>query len=199
MKTRDRAILDDLVRFRCLTRDHVAAAHFAGLKRPVTQANMVLKRMRRDGYVSCSTERRKYVYFPVPSTMKKDSAKIPHFLSIADFYLEISGHQKPAVYDVEPKLMEKGGPEPDVFMIWFNSPFFVEIQRSVYSEKVMEEKFKRYETYFYSDQWHELPWQPKAPVFPRVWMLSEKKYRAAVPFKLHQTTTVQEFLQLVKK
>lgn len=199
MKQRDKEILNGLTKFRCLTRDHIAAMHFTGLKRPVTQANMVLKRLRRDGYVTCSTERRKYVYFPAPSTMKRDSAKIPHFLSIADFYTEICRQERPQVFEVEPKLGDKGGPEPDVFMIWFNSPFFVEIQRSIYSDKVMNEKLKRYELYYHKEEWHNFSWQPRTPVFPRIWILSEIKYSAVVPFKLYQTKTIDEFLQLVRR
>lgn len=199
MKQRDKQILNDLTKFRCLTRDHVSDIHFNGLKRPITQANMVLKRLRRDGYVTCSTDRRKYIYYPVPSTIKKDSAKIPHFLAIADFYTELCKHQTPKIFDVEHKSGDKGAVEPDAFMIWYDSPFYVEIQRSIYSEKVMNEKLKRYELYFHSEAWKELPWQPAKPVFPRVWILSEVRYKAVVPFKLYQTKTVAEFLQLVRK
>jgi hypothetical protein len=42
--------------------------------------------------------------------------------------------------------------EPDAFMRWKKGPFFVEIQRSVYSDKVMQEKVGRYEAYFMSNE-----------------------------------------------
>lgn len=201
MIPRDKAIIDDLSRFRCLTRDHVAAIHFKGLKQPITQANAVLKRLRRDSYVNVSMDRRKYVYFPAPSTMKKDSAKIPHFLAIADFYVDICKHEKPYAFQVEPKLGDKGFPEPDVFMIWKGNPFFVEIQRSNYTEKIMADKFKRYEHYYLTDKWHSLPWQPKekAPIFPRLWVLSDSLYSIVTPYRLYQTKTVDEIFSKIPK
>lgn len=47
MNARDKAIVSDLVRFRCLSRDDIAELHFSNIKNPITQANMVLKRLRR--------------------------------------------------------------------------------------------------------------------------------------------------------
>lgn len=43
--------------------------------------------------------------------------------------------------------------EPDIFMIWKRAPFFLEIQRSIYSEKVMNEKVNRYVSYYMSNEW----------------------------------------------
>lgn len=194
MNARDKAILTDLTRFRCLTRDHVSAIHFQGLKRPITQANMVLKRLRRDRYLSVSMERRKYVYFPAQSTMKRDSSKIPHFLALADFYVAVREIEKPIIFEVETKLGDEGLPEPDVFMIWRGYPFFVEVQRSQISEKEMAAKLKRYKNYFLSDKWEDLPWQPKNQnIFPTVWLLSDQRYRIEkLPFALIQTKTVDE-------
>lgn len=200
MRERDKAILRDLARFRCLTRDHVAAVHFNGLKRAVTQANAVLKRLRRDALVDVSTDRRKYLYFPSPATIRKDSAKIPHYLAIADFYMAVCQIQQPMIFEVEPKLGEKGYPEPDVFMIWRGRPFYVEIQLSQIPDKAMKEKMKRYERLYLTDAWKDFVWQPKPPnrpYFPYVWLISEHRYNAVAPFKLFQTRTVDELLQRV--
>lgn len=189
MNIRDKAIVSDLVRFRCMTRDDLVALHFSNVKHPVTQANMVLKRLRRDGIIECSKEWKQYVYFPSPS-IKKDSAKINHFLAIVDFYKQLQKHEPPKLFVVEPKY-GKGNPEPDVFMIWQRAPFFVEIQRSFYSDKVMKEKIARYEQYYHGEQWKLESWQPEEKkVFPRVWIVSETKYNIEAPFKVAQSTDV---------
>lgn len=159
MRKRDLAILNDLNRFRCLTRNDIIDLHFSDLKQPITSCNAVLKRLRRDGYIEVSKERQPYLYFSSPAPIKKDSAKIPHFLKIVGFYKSLLNFEHPKTFIIEPKY-GKGNMEPDVFMIWKRAPFFVEIQRSVYSSKVMNEKVSRYESYYLSNEWHFEPWQP---------------------------------------
>lgn len=171
MNARDKAIVKDLERFRCLTRDDVAELHFSSVKNPVTQANMVLKRLRRDDVIACATDRRKYIYFPVPG-IKKDSAKIGHFLAIVEFYKQIRKVEEPRVFEVEPKVGGKGRPEPDVFTIWKGAPWYVEIQKSQFSDKVMQEKMNRYEQYYLSGEWEQESWQPAGKkLFPYVWII----------------------------
>lgn len=189
MNTRDRAIIADLQRFRALTRDDIAALHFANVKNPVNQVNSVMKRLRRDGIVDCATDRRKYVYFPKPTTIKKDSAKLGHFLAIAEFYREIRAIEEPRIFHVEPKLGAKGTAEPDVFMIWRGAPWYVEVQRSQFSDKVMRDKLARYGEYYVGATWEQEPWQPhNKRVFPYVWIVGKGAYRsieaASLPFRL---------------
>lgn len=177
MKKRDLAILNDLQRFRCLTRDDIIDLHFKDLKQPVTSCNTVLKRLRRDGYIEVSTRQLPYIYFASPSPIKKDSTKIPHFLKIVDFYKSCTKFALPSTFIVEPKY-GKGYMEPDVFMTWKKTPFFVEIQRSVYSDKVMTEKVKRYDNYYFSNEWQKEPWQPQnKKVFPAVIIITDTRYR----------------------
>jgi hypothetical protein len=154
MRKRDLAILNDLKRFRCLTRDDIIDLHFSDLKQPVTCCNTVLKRLRRDGYIEVSTKQQPYVYFVSPSPIKKDSTKLPHFLKIAEFYKSLIKYAEPKSFIVEPKY-GKGFMEPDAFMLWKRAPFFVEIQRSVYSDNVMNEKVSRYEAYYMSNDWNK--------------------------------------------
>ncbi|WP_127532721.1 hypothetical protein [Paenibacillus kobensis] len=192
MNERDKAIVKDLTRFRAMTRDDVAELHFGGVKHPTTQANMVLKRLRRDGHIEVSKERRQYIYFPSPSSIKKDSAKLGHFLEIVDFYKQVAKVEEPRIFVVEPKY-GKGNPEPDVFMIWQRTPFYVEIQRSVYSDKMMRDKLQRYEQYFHSEEWKFEAWQPdEKKVFPRLWIITETRYNIEAPFKVVQTQAVDE-------
>lgn len=136
-------------------------------------------------------------YFPV-NGIKKDGAKVNHFLAIVEFYKQLLPVEPPRIFEVEPKY-GKGLPEPDVFMIWQRAPFFVEIQRSIYSEKVMREKLQRYEQYFYTDQWKLEAWQPvDKKVFPRLWIVGENKYNVVAPFKVIQTKTVNEFKEIFR-
>lgn len=201
MNKRDKAILADLERFRVLSRQDIADLHFSGLKTPVTQANSVLKRLRRDGYVEACTDRRQYLYFTSPAPIKKDSQKIPHFLGIVDFYKQLCRIEPPRTFEVEPKY-GKGHPEPDAFVIWNKVPFFVEIQLRQYSKAVMDEKMKRYETYYYSEEWHKLSWQPKEskPIFPRVWIVTPILYNFnEMPFRVIQKKDVLEYMETSPK
>lgn len=176
MNARDKAIVTDLERFRCLTRDDIAELHFQNVKNPINETNKVLLRLRRDGVIGVSKERRKFLYFPDQS-IKKDSSKIGHFLAIAEFYREIRKHETPHTFEVEPKLGGKGLPEPDVFLRWKSTPFFVEIQNSRFSTAVMQTKMKRYESYYESGMWERLSWQPQGKkFFPVVWIIGEGRY-----------------------
>ncbi|WP_342432603.1 replication-relaxation family protein [Neobacillus sp. FSL H8-0543] len=196
MKKRDMDILNDLQRFRCLTRDDIIDLHFKNLKQPVTCCNTVLKRLRRDGYIEVSKERQPYIYFCSPSPIKKDSTKIPHFLKIVEFYKSLINYEQPRSFIVEPKY-GKEYMEPDAFMLWKKAPFFVEIQRSVYSDKVMKEKVGRYESFFMSNEWQQEPWQPQnKKMFPPVILITDTRYNIESAYvKFYQ---VQSIKQLVK-
>lgn len=200
MIARDKAILADLERFRCLSRDDIAELHFSHTKHPVTHTNMVLKRLRRDGLIRCSTERRKYIYFPAERSIKTDSQKINHFLAIAGFFREVRRSEQPRVFQVEPKLGGKGLPEPDVFMIWKGAPWYIEIQRSHYTDRVMNEKLNRYEQYFVGGEWEREPWQPPTKkMFPYLWIVGKGRYKTdGRPFRVYQCD-VNEMLARIKR
>ncbi|MBN6890033.1 replication-relaxation family protein [Cytobacillus horneckiae] len=197
MKTRDKEILNDLMRFRCLTRDNIIDLHFKDLKQPITSCNTVLKRLRRDGHIEANLNTQPFLYFPSPASIKKDSMKIPHFLSIAQFYISLLKFELPKQFIVEPKY-GKGFMEPDAFMIWKRAPFFVEIQRSIYSERIMNEKIKRYEEYYLSDKWQFEPWQPvNKKVFPTVLVITENNYNIQSPYiRFIQVSTVSELMKM---
>ncbi|WP_424766282.1 replication-relaxation family protein [Paenibacillus sp. sgz302251] len=200
MNARDVAIVKDLERFRCLSRDDIAELHFTNVKNAINEANKVLLRLRRDGVIGVSKERRKYIYFPDRS-IKKDSSKIGHFLAIAEFYREIRKHEAPTMFEVEPKLGSKGLPEPDVFTTWKRTPFFVEIQNSRFSSSVMQAKMKRYEAYYASGIWEQASWQPPQgkKLFPFVWIIGEGRYDVGKPsFKVLQGT-VEQIISMYKK
>jgi hypothetical protein len=166
------------------------------LKNPVTCCNTVLKRLRRDGHIEVNTNQQPYIYFSSPAPIKKDSAKIPHFLKIVEFYKSQLKVEYPKSFIVEPKY-GKGNMEPDAFMIWKRAPFFVEIQRSIYSDKVMNEKFNRYMSYYTSNEWKEEPWQPAdRKVFPKIILITDTKYNLSQHSAVH-FFQVQNIIQFV--
>ncbi|MGM2634157.1 replication-relaxation family protein [Bacillus cereus group sp. Bce040] len=195
MKSRDKAILSNLKRFRCMSRDDIIDLHFQGLKNAVTCCNTVMKRLRRDGHVDANITQQPFVYFPQPSTLRKTSQKIPHFLGIVEVYKQLIQYEKPKLFKVEPKY-GKDYMEPDAFTIWRRSPFFIEVQKSVYSKKIMQDKINRYELYFHSQEWHNEPWQPKgSKFFPSILIITDKKYEIhSSNLRIFQTGTIGDFL-----
>lgn len=198
MRKRDKAIIDNLNRFRVMSRDDICDIHFSNVKNSVNSANTVLKRLHRDGHVKRSETFQPFVYFPGDSTMKKDSQKIPHFLALVDVYKQLRKYKEPKQFVIEPKY-GKQYMEPDIFTIWKGLPMFIEVQRNVYSDKVMSDKIKRYESYFYSDEWQKEPWQPRdKKVFPSILMLTDTRYAIASDcLRVNQCRTVDEFVESV--
>ncbi|MEH7753611.1 replication-relaxation family protein [Bacillus toyonensis] len=195
MRSRDKVILSDLKRFRCMSRDDIVDLHFQGLKNAVTCCNTVMKRLRRDGHVDANISQQPYIYFPQPSTLRKTSQKIPHFLGIVDVYKQLIHYEKPKLFKVEPKY-GKEFMEPDAFSIWRRSPFFIEVQKSVYSKKIMQDKINRYELYFHSQEWYNESWQPKgSKFFPSILIMTDKQYDIYSPnLRIFQASSISNFM-----
>lgn len=192
MNQRDTEILDNLKKFRVLDRDQIIKLHFLKNKDSVQSCNKVMKRLVRDGHISVDHSARPYNYFPVPS-IRKDSTKIPHYKEIADFYLHLSAYKKPSVFEVEYKTGTKGSIEPDIFMKWYGTSFFVEIQRNIYTKKVMDAKLNRYLEYYTNDDWKE-----NLKHFPHIWIITPHTYTVNVKsLKVYQTKNVCEFYEKI--
>lgn len=177
MNKRDKAIVNDLYRFRMLSRDQIIGLHFSHLKKPVSTCNLVLKRLQDRRYIKAFKSFQPFVYAPVDSKIKENSQKILHFLAIADTFIEMKKYDEPSHVLVEPKFAEKGTIEPDLFCIFKRTPFFIEIQRNVYSEKVMKEKIGRYEAFYYSEAWKEFEWQKTdKKLFPIILFITDTRY-----------------------
>ncbi|MCD4643713.1 hypothetical protein AR454_16630 [Bacillus mycoides] len=196
MMSRDKGILNDLKRFRCMSRDDIIDLHFKGLKNAVTCCNTVMRRLRRDGHVDANISQQPYIYFPQPSTLRKTSQKIPHFLGIVDVYKQLIHYEKPKLFKVEPKF-GKEFMEPDAFTIWRRSPFFIEVQKSVYSKKIMQDKINRYELYFHGQEWHHESWQPKgSKFFPSILIITDKQYDInSSNLRIFQATSISNFME----
>nr|WP_144922381.1 hypothetical protein [Paenibacillus bovis] len=189
---RDKAIIKDLNKFRVMDRDSIAELHFAGLKNPTYAANNVLLRLLREGHIQRSTAFIPYVYFGPEINMKKDSAKIGHFLAIVEVYKEIKKLGNLETFLVEPKYGKKGVAEPDIYCLFRQTPFFIEVQKTLYSEQQMRDKMNRYR-----DLYNEGILNP----FPRVLILSDQRYAIDdnYPFKVFQAESVTAFINSLKQ
>jgi hypothetical protein len=190
---RDKAIIADLNKFRVMDRDSIAELHFSNLKNPKYAANNVLLRLLRDGQIQRSTAFVPYVYFGPDVSIKKNSAKIGHFLAILNVYKEIRklGHLE--TFLVEPKYGSKGVAEPDIFCMFRKTGFFIEVQKTVYSEKQMSDKLARYVDLFNAGI--------MAKPFPHVLILSEQRYAidGEYPFRVFQAESFTQFIQSLKR
>lgn len=200
MRERDKAIVEDLQRFRCMTRDDIIFLYFNSLKNSVTCCNTVMKRLRRDNHVDVNTDVFPYVYFPKPSTVKKDSQKINHFLGILDVYKQMLPYDKPKLFHVEPKY-GKEYMEPDAFVIWKGTPFFIEVQKSIYSVSMMQDKIKRYELYYHSGKWKDEDWQNSSKkAFPILLIITDRKYDVqSQNVRIYQAKSIHEFVDSVSR
>ena len=209
LSQRDKAIIRDINRFRVMDRDSIAELHFAGLKRPVNSANSVLKRLVTNGHIRRSTKfGAPYLYLSKETSLREDSAKIGHYLAISDVYKDILRHGTLDVFQVEPKYGSKGNVEPDMFCIFRKhgitgrTPFFIEVQNTFYSQKVMTQKLKRYEELYRSGLIAQEPWQPtdRPPIFPIVLIISGQRYAIddSYPFRVIQAQSFTQFMQSLK-
>jgi hypothetical protein len=202
LNKRDREIIDDLNKFRVMGRDSIAELHFQGLKRPKYAANNVLLRLLRGGYIQRSTAFVPYVYFGPEVSIKKNSAKIGHFLAIVNTYKEILKHGPINTFLVEPKYGKKGMAEPDIFCIFRRTPFFIEVQKTIYSEKQMNDKLNRYVDLFESGVVYKEPWQSQdKKIFPHVLIVSEQRYAidGDYSFKIIQAQSFSQFIQSLQQ
>jgi hypothetical protein len=190
---RDKAIIKDLNRFRVMDRDSIAEIHFSNVKKPERAANNVLLRLLRDGEIQRSKSFVPYVYFGPNINMKQNSAKIGHFLAILNVYKEMRKLGRLTTFMVEPKYGSKGIVEPDIFANFRDTHFFIEVQRTLYSEKQMAEKMERYVSFYHSGV--------MAKPFPHVLILSEQRYAIDMdlPFKLYQAQSFTQFMQSLKQ
>ena len=192
LTNRDKSIIKDLSKFRVMDRDSIAELHFSNVKMPERAANNVLLRLLRDGHLQRSTSYAPYLYFGLETNIKRDSAKINHFLAILNVYKELKKLGSLGTFLVEPKYGKKGdNAEPDIFCEYRQTNFFVEVQRTVYSEKQMNEKFERYISLYHSGI--------MANPFPHLLILSDQRYAIdysqEYPFKIFQAESFTAFVK----
>lgn len=191
---RDQAIINSLRKFRVMDRDSIAEIFFGDVKRPHHSANNVLLRLMRDGRLQRSTAYSPYLYFPAESAIKKNSAKIGHFLAILGVYKELRKLGDLGTFSVEPKYGSKGAVEPDIYCQYRRTGFFVEVQRTVYSEKQMNAKLGRYVDFHRAGI--------MADPFPHVLILGDHRYaidERDYPFRIFQAESFSAFVESLKQ
>ncbi|MFK9120729.1 hypothetical protein ACJEBK_28425 [Peribacillus frigoritolerans] len=190
---RDKAIIKTLDKFRVMDRDSIAELFFAGLKSPKDAANNVLLRLLRDGEIQRSTAFIPYCYFGPNVQIKAQSQKIGHFLAILNVYKEMLKLGDLESFLTEPKYGRKSECcEPDIYACFRKTPFFIEVQKTVYSTKQMDEKLDRY-VQLYESGLIDKP-------FPHVLILSDQRYAIDdnYPFKVFQSESFTGFLASLK-
>jgi hypothetical protein len=188
---RDKAIIKDLERFRVMDRNSIVELHFGGLKNPISATNSVLLRLLRDGHIQRSTTFQPYVYFGADLAIKKNSAKINHWLAILGVYKEMRKLGAVESFTVEPKFGGKGTVEPDIFVRFRKTDFFIEVQRTLYSDKQMRDKLDRYVALYHSGL--------IAEPFPHVLIISEHAYETfKTPFRMFQAPSFAAFVESLK-
>jgi len=200
MRKRDKEIIAALERFKCLTRDQIATLFFSHCKKPHTNANFVLKRLRRDGYITANTDKafHQYIYFPNPTTIKKNSQKVDHYLLIAQIYIDMMKYDAVKQYDIEPIL---DGFIPDAFARWKGSRWFIEAQNSLYTAKQTEQKLKQYLEWYQSEEWKYTQFvNTNKPIFPHVLIIGKVNKKVDVsdyPFPIAQAESIDEFMKKI--
>jgi hypothetical protein len=202
LSQRDKDIIAFINQFRAVDRDSLVELFFKQLKSPINACNSVMVRLYRLGLIERTQQYSPTVYLPVDAKIKKNSQKILHFLSILDVYKQMFSYSMPKSVIVEDKPTgRKGGIEPDLFCIFKGSPFWVEIQRTQYSQQEMQEKVHLYEEFFFSDEWKALHWQPeeRSPVFPSVILITPVRYAVSSDhIRIIQVATIHELMEKYK-
>lgn len=200
MRKRDKEIIEALERFKCLSRDQIASMFFNHTKKPHTNANFVLKRLRRDGYITARTDKafQQYVYFPNPPSIKENSQKVGHYLLIAQVFIDMSKYDTVKQYDIEPFVADF---IPDAFARWKGSRWFIEVQNSLYTSKQLEQKLKKYLAWYESGEWKYTQFvNDMKPIFPHVLIVGKVNKKVNVeeyPFRIAQVESIDEFMKQI--
>lgn len=184
MRNRDRRILEGLAKFRYMDRDILVRLYFRELKQPVTGCNTVMKRLRRDGYVVGrewigARGGRSLVYALSEKGFGSGGGGIEHCLEVARFYCDVvEAGGELEWFETERRL--RSGAVVDVWMKWRKTVFYVEIQRSVVSEREMKRKVERIRSGMEDGG--------------RIWIVSDKRYNLE---RVVQSRGVQDLLARV--
>lgn len=188
---RDRGIIKNIERFRVMDRDSIAQLHFNNLSNPQKACNNVLLRLVREGHIQRSTHFQPYVYMSAESQIKKSSQKIQHYLALLETYKEIIKSGIAEEFLIEPRYGNKGTVEPDIFLKFRGTNFFIEVQRTIYSDKQMNDKIDRYINLYNQNVFDK---------FPHILIITDTQYpiNNKLPFKIFQAPSFVDFLNSLK-
>ncbi|MEM5663046.1 hypothetical protein AAHB94_00805 [Bacillus toyonensis] len=137
MNKRDKLIVEDINKFRVLSRDQIIDLYFSHLKNPISTCNLVLKRLQDRGYIKACKDFRPYLYVSADSKIKENSQKAFHFLKIVDVYIQLKKYDRKVSHVlIEPKIGTKGTVEPDLFCVFRNTPFLLKCKEACTVKKL---------------------------------------------------------------
>lgn len=202
MNERQKAIVRTVGQFRALSRLHIERMFFYDTKNSKNNANATLNKLVSRGYLTANKNFQPYVYHVADSKLKRQGQKISQYLNIADTFLSMQSYGVIKYFDVEPRF--KNGEievRPDIYCRWKGNLWAVECQNSLFDEKQIDEKVKRYEALFLSGGYEYLPYQQgNKKVMPIVFIIGE-----GVPYTLQskhiriiQAKNIDEFMQQFK-
>jgi hypothetical protein len=94
---------------------------------------------------------------------------------------------------------QKGGIEPDLFCIFKGSPFWIEIQRNLYSKQKMQAKISLYEEFFSSDEWRYWQAEDQTATFPSLILITPVRYAVASDhIRIIQVASIHELMKKYK-
>lgn len=199
MRARDRQIIEALEKFKVLKRDHIAQMFYSHCKKPETNVNHALLRLKNRGYIECVSKTfEQNIYFPSPTKIKKNSQKINHYLMIADIYLQMKKYYDVKLFEIEPYIQEFKL-IPDIQAIWGGSIWWVEAQNSSYTAKQMHDKLSKYEELYLSGKYKEFHFQHKdKKFFPHVLIIGQTKYNVDnYSFRIFQAESIDDFMKVL--
>lgn len=173
--------------FPVSSRDQLLRRFYDGRQSAVRKLNEKLRRLVDRQQLEVNREIRPYVYFSVPRRIPLRSAHLTHHLAVVTFFLEVEAfsHRKkiapPRVIALE-QGFGKGYPRPDLILEWQGRTKYVEVQRTITSDRRMQTKVTEYEKLV-----QEGRYKTAAPRFDGLWIVGPRKYRVDTRIPMEQT------------
>lgn len=165
--------------FPVSSRDQLLRRFYQGRndRTAVRKINEKLRKLVDRQQLDVNREIKPYVYFSVPRRIPLRSAALSHHLAVVSFFLMVESFSRrrnlsdPLVVALE-QGFGKGYPRPDLILEWQNRFHYVEIQRTVTSNRRMQTKVKEYEKLVADAKYKEM-----SERFDSLWIVGSKRYQ----------------------
>lgn len=152
------------------TREQLIRKFFSEYANPEWKCRVIMKQLHLDKKVFMNKEYRPYICFSKTKKIPQHSSKLPHHIDVVDFYLN---HQfTNFIYEPPLGFQKDGFPRPDAFVIWFDKPYFIEVQtdRKHWTKEEIREKIKRYEKAIRKEKY-----KIYSETIPALWFVNQNK------------------------
>lgn len=201
MKKRDEAIIQDMYRFRAMTRDDIIALHFSNVKRGVNNCNTVMKRLRDNGEVDVIKSVKPFIYVIPHKENGYEPQQTKRYLELVSIYREMRQRGEVSIWETEPQLPGLQH-TPDAIAVWNGRPYFVETSYSASTVEKATAKIKSYQQYWKQRKlWREEGWhKPNQKSFPHVILITSKQMLlTSHGFRIYQGTKISMILDGMQK